>query len=249
MKSKSSAFVLFLLMSVSWISNSEVVGSGLDKGSFTDTRDGQTYKWVKIGDLMWMAENLRYLPSVNDPADASETIPLYYVYGYFGTDVSAATTTDNYKNYGVLYNYPAALNACPPGWHLPDVGDWTALQAHLVSHGYHNEDAVDGAGNALKSCRQIDSPQEGDCDTSEHPRWYAHDIHYGTDVFGFSALPGGFRWTNERFILLGMEGSWWSATGSSAVNALTRGIRYNYGYIIHYEDPKICGFSVRCVKD
>ena len=33
-----------------------------DSGEFTDTRDNQTYNWVRIGDQIWMAENLAYLP-------------------------------------------------------------------------------------------------------------------------------------------------------------------------------------------
>jgi uncharacterized protein (TIGR02145 family) len=102
-------------------------------GSFTDSRDGKTYKTVKIGDQWWMAENLAWLPAVNPVNDNSSTEKYYYVSGYNGTDVSAAKATQNYTTYGVLYNWPAAMNgaagsdanpssvqgACPAGWHIP----------------------------------------------------------------------------------------------------------------------------------
>ncbi len=103
------------------------------KNTFTDSRDGNVYKFVKIGTQTWMAENLAYLPSVVGSATGSETTPYYYVYGYDGTSVTAAKATSNYTTYGVLYNWPAAMGGfsssssnpsgvqgvCPAGWHLP----------------------------------------------------------------------------------------------------------------------------------
>ena len=53
-------------------------------GSFTDYRDSNVYQTVTIGSQVWMAENLRYLPSVAGTNIVSPTKPYYYVYGYNG---------------------------------------------------------------------------------------------------------------------------------------------------------------------
>jgi len=88
-----------------------------------------------------MAKNLAYLPSVVGPLTGSETTPYYYVYGYDGTDVSAAKATSNYTTYGVLYNWPAASTACPIGWHLPTDAEYREIDVSreaLVSAGWFN---------------------------------------------------------------------------------------------------------------
>lgn len=76
---------------------------GTDKkansGSFTDSRDGQTYKWVRLKDgKKWMTENLNY-ETPNSWCYDNEII--------------------NCVEYGRLYTWNSAMTACPSGWRLP----------------------------------------------------------------------------------------------------------------------------------
>jgi uncharacterized protein (TIGR02145 family) len=244
--------------------------------TFTDKRDGNTYGTVQIGGQCWLGENLRYLPSVSPISqrsplrpwssveNRSRTRPYYYVYGYHGRRVSEAKATANYSNYGVLYNWPAALAACPRGWHLPSDAEWTQLVDYLMDkYGLLNDwSHTNCVGNALKSRRQIDSPLGGECDTTEHPRWASIRTppperktvsvnvqeQYGVDTIGFMALPGG-RFAYGAFTELGFHGFWWSATEYYGTRACYRFIRHEFGDVTRSNFDKAAGLSVRCVRD
>src|SRR5690554_404167 len=141
-KSSSSSAKSSSSNAISSSSSSSIVYS-----TIKDARDNQTYRIVTIGSQTWMAENLKYLPSVVGPWTGSQTTPHYYVYGYNGTDVNVAKATDNYATYGVLYNWTAAMDGeassttnpsgvqgvCPAGWHLPSDAEWTELTDYLTS--------------------------------------------------------------------------------------------------------------------
>ncbi len=233
-------------------------------GTFTDPRDGQTYRWVRIGDQVWMAENLRYLPSVDNPWTHSRTEPNYYVYDYFGTNVKEAKAKNNYRNYGVLYNEFAAMKgqssnenypgnvqgACPSGWKVPSDAEWTQLANYVVSQGYPNSPGDPyGAGHALKSCRQVNSPLGGTCDTSEHPRWGHYGSAFGFDAFGFAALPAGKKLVHRGLAFMDLESSayWWSSTLDSS-EYLVRHIYFLDGSVRSIQFSLGQGFSLRCIR-
>ena len=100
-------------------------------GSFSDSRDGTRYRWVEIGNQTWMAENMAYLPAVSPPAEGGWNEPFYYVQGYEGNNVSIALQQENFKKYGVLYNWKAIQSACPEGWRLASDEDWKVLEDYL----------------------------------------------------------------------------------------------------------------------
>ncbi len=211
--------------------------------------DGNVYQTVIIGNQEWMAENLKV---TRDAAGNSITRHCY------DSDVT------NCELYGGLYTWDTAMNMenssnenpsgvqgiCPDGWHVPSDAEWTQMVNYLMTeHNWTNNwNDVNGLGNKLKSCRQINSPLGGDCDTTEHPRWDAHPIHFGTDEVGLSMLPGGFLCGSGECIEEDY-GFWWSSTQRSDAEAFNRTMGNNLGSISAGFNYKDSGFSLRCLRD
>ena len=183
------------------------------------SHDGYDYSTVQIGYQCWFAENCRYLPEVSPSTSSSTTSPYYYVYGYEGTEVTAAQATANYVSYGVLYNWPAVMTEgiCPSGWHIPSDGEFTELTDFLGGESI--------AGGKMKD-----------------------DVLWnGTNSSGFSGLPGGFRHSGGLYGI-GSHGYWWSASefGSSPI---VRFLFVDYVNVTQDYYDRDRGFSARCVRD
>ena len=208
--------------------------------------DGHTYAVVEIGDQCWFAENLRtttYADGTVIPAGLTDgewtttTAGATAVYGegsstcdnFYSPDIDACNEALSLVEYGRLYNWYAVDDArglCPAGWHVPTDGEWTNLKDYVTSQGFSGTE-----GAALKSASG----------------WY--DNGNGTDDFGFSALPGGYRnGPNGEFDFAGYFGRWWSSSPEGS-SAWFRSLNY-YGSAIGrpFYNPRY-GLSVRCLRD
>lgn len=130
----------------------------------------------------------------------------------------------NVKKFGYLYSWKEANFVCPEGWHLPSDSEWSQLINHLGGE--------DVAGGKLKSTSTWNSPNTE-----------------ATNSSGFSAFPGGYRFSNGIFLDIGDYGYWWSATEYSSTSAWYRGMSYNNGSVNRNDYAKTNGFSVRCLRD
>ena len=144
-------------------------------GEITDVRDGHVYKTVKIGDQVWMAENLEY----NHERYTGDS-KYYYSWVDAVGGIAAGCSGERpvlyneqyiYKNHfvydGVTFqNCPIARPArglCPDGWRIPTTDDFLTLLDYAGGPKY--------AGKYLKSTTG----------------WSG--VGNGLDCFGFNASP------------------------------------------------------------
>jgi len=187
--------------------------------------DGNVYKTIKIGEQVWMAENLNVSHFRNgDPIPEAKTTEEWIQAGidnepawcYYNND------SENDNKYGKLYNWYAVND--PRGlalenWIIPDNKEWTKLIDYL---GGSKE-----AGTGMKSATGWNSKGNGDNSSR------------------FNALPGGGRVYNGIFSDIGNAAVWWSSSEESAFTA--------YGIclisdIVHGSFKKATGLSVRALN-
>jgi len=209
----------------------DYTSNGVTNGTLTCP--DHIYPTVTIGVQTWMQDNLAWLPVVNTVGEQYEEQPSYFVYGYDGTDVATAKMEANYSTYGVLYNFPAALTACPDGWRLPSDTDWMILEASL---------GMTTAEITKTSWRGTD---QGTQLKSSSDLWSS-----GANPVsgGFSALPAG-RLYGSVFEDMGNNAFFWTSSSymkdmmwMRLLNSKTTQVARNG------EDPGY-GYSVRCLKN
>ena len=162
---------------------------GNPNGTFTDARDGKTYKWVQIGSQMWMSENLAYIPYVCMPSDSGGI----WVLDYYGQNVSEAILTQEYQSFGCLYNWEMANSIAPEGWHLPTKEEWNLL--------FNYVGGINIAASKLMAAGN-----------------YYWSYNTSLNESGFTALPGGDKLTpNFGNSFQGGSALFWAAIPTWAV--------------------------------
>lgn len=227
--------------------------------TFTDPRDGQRYRIVKIGNQVWMAENLRYKCKSG-------------CYAYDDDE-------DYVKIMGRLYEWDVAKEACPPGWHLPDDNEWSEFRDSVGLD-------VDGEDERENNFRKIIvKPWAENLDIIPHldetlPPSRYRDVEEKRvnqqlkeiNALKFSLVPSGRRGYDAlsgkpSYSDLGLDAYFWNATlllhARSGMEDERRRNFFDFGLNKRWDGEKIWidwgdvpeldpyprAFSIRCIKD
>jgi uncharacterized protein (TIGR02145 family) len=186
------------------------------------------FKTVTIGSQIWMAENLNVdrfrngdiIPEVkNDREWEAAANEGKPAWCYYSNNSSHG------EDYGKLYNWFAVNDPrgiAPIGWHVPTINEWRTLVKILGGENI--------AGSKLKS----------------NTAWGSYGN--GNNSSGFSAKPTGQRFASGFFEGLGNYCSWWSTSSQEANTAFLIKLDFTADVWENTEE-KICGTSLRCVKD
>ena len=257
--------ILFIILSVLGIcafsSCNEHEGPTMDEEPLQPTTDGPSqpvtdfdgnvYKTVKLGNQVWMAENLRTTRYADGTLIPLGTEGNYVVaYRYYPDGNSA-----NVSDYGCLYNWAAVMNGsassdanpsgvqgiCPDGWHVPSDAEWTELGIYVSSQSQYVCGDYTGIAKALASeegWNSLTDPYDI-CEVGINP-----DANNAT---GFSARPaGGYYGNYDSF---GGNANFWSATQNGSGVAYARGLYYNNATVDRSSSNKDNGYSVRCIRN
>lgn len=198
--------------------------------------EGNSYKTIKIGSQIWMAENLKstlyndgtIIHNIENDSDWLQAKTPSFC--WLDNNIS------NKNRYGALYNWKVVQTGklAPSGWRVPTDADWEKLFQYLGGK------VIAGAKMKDAGTAHWSTPNSG-----------------ATNESGWSGLPGMFRhwWgpfpsTSETHFP-GVFGYFWSATSMAThvkeANFISLGHTLHDVYI--GRAPQAMGFSVRCIKD
>ena len=211
--------------------NGDIIVTDECGGEFTDPRDGQSYKTVKIGSRCWFAENLNY---------ADETAVPNMKNNHF----CPSGKTENCEKFGRLYNWSTAIDSaavfkkqevvcsntnqcfaeepiqglCPDGWRMSSMDDWFNLMSELKNNFY--------------SLQQTGYPEWGNA----------------TNSSGFSAVPVGFIQAGA-YDNVGTQAGFWTTSQSTTYAQWAGFVVISSDEIVPGEgDKSNYAFAVRCLK-
>ncbi len=207
----------------------------LEYGTLKDKRDGRTYKTIKIGNQVWMAENLAYSDSIQSPYlkgqswcynnDSLNCLKggRYYTWTAAMNIHYKWKSASPYEVEGLIHEPHQGI--CPDGWHVPTWNEWNEMY-----------DAIGTTPYAMQAKGQRLWPD-------------------ATNVSGFSAIPVGRKNRNEK---MGEEALFWGSDQlqKDGENWLSFAYAWNLNVNLVLDCGNGCRWfeknnmiSVRCVQD
>lgn len=228
------AVVWLILNSTGMLATALGEENAVSVGYVTDY-DGNEYNTVQIGNQCWMAENMRTTHSRDGKAIAAggTNSSVTELYRY-----APDNNSDNVEQYGYLYNWAAAQEVCPEGWHLPTKEDFEELQAYCGEH-Y----AVGGDKEYIAKALASKNGWESSNDT-----YSPGNTPSSNNASGFSAVPAGYYYDGS-YGSFGDGAYLWSATPYGSVSAYELSLGYGYKGTYLNSYYRYLGFSVRCLRD
>ena len=206
------------------------------KDSVVDSRDGQTYKTTKIGNQVWMAENLNYKTAgsfcYHDSTQYCELYGRFYTWASAMDSVGAFSVNGKGCGSGTSCppNFPVR-GVCPEGFHLPTLTEWKSLVA--TAGGEYD------AASKLMSAKKWEKGFD----------W----VEEGTDDYGFSAYPSCNMEYDGTSGFCNPPVNYWSSIESSTDKAYHMSLQHSNNYngkgIQFSGIEKHYAFTVRCVMD
>jgi len=224
----SILLVATILMFASCSEEEEVITENPDPtyetGTITDSRDGNVYSWVKIGDQTWFTENLKFKTDTGCWA--------------YNNDESLVA------QYGYLYNWEVASdnNTIPEGWHLPSKNEWIALLDTLSKSELSISTTFSTA--LAKSMASADSwipSLNYGCPGSIDNNEFRNRTH-------FSAIPSGVMYADTTFGGENYFGNWWTSYGKKGQAYFYR-VANGRSDVYQVKESQLMGVSIRCIKD
>ncbi|MGB5988484.1 MAG: Ig-like domain-containing protein [Marinifilaceae bacterium] len=198
--------------------------------------DGNIYDTVEINGLTWTTSNYMYLPNINADNDVSNDEARCYVIEYHGTDLEEAKKLYNYKTYGALYNYAAAVKYAPKGYRLPTNEEW--IQAEIAMGMLEKEARTEGYLGRGDIANKFKSPD----------LWYPKG---GSNESGLSLILTGYISRKGKSLDLNYSAQLWVGTEDKTLPDSYAYSRVFLSYdnkIINNTKNKKYGLAVRYVK-
>ena len=215
-----------------------------NRGTFTDERDGQVYRYTTIGNQVWMAENLRYNAPYSMCCNDEDFLEQYCELIEHNCETTECCKESMCNTLGRYYSlmqngdrfgsfdYALADAICPDGWHVPTREEWVVLKSIMIAQGESNSDAAMRMKSNNSSHFAISKNY-----LNEYDRMNA-----GSDACALMLEPSGYMESDKYFFKTGAH--FISLDQSNAYGILTIHIASNIEFASH-------GFrdAIRCVMD